>query len=67
MGYGECLEYLGWGDRIDESDRWLADLRKCPISNQRRQLLAYSKSGNGRGKQDMRNDSRESEVQSTTT
>lgn len=59
MSYGERLKCLGWGDRIDESDHWLVDLRKCPISNQRRQLMAYSRSGKGRGKQDMRDDSRD--------
>ena len=31
MGYGDRPECLGWGDRIDKSDRWLVDLRKCPI------------------------------------
>lgn len=67
MGYGERLECLGWGGRIDKSDRWLVDLRKCPIRKQRRQLMAYSRSGKGSGKRDMRNDSRESEAQSTTT
>jgi len=67
MGYGERLECLGWGGHIDKSDRWLVDLRKCPIRKQRRQLIAYSRSGKGSGKRGMRNDSRESEAQSTMT
>ena len=56
---------------VGETDRQVRSLACRPerVShrNQRRQLMAYSRSGNGRRKRDMRNDSRESEVQSTTT